>query len=977
MSRGENESERVRADSSAGRVLVGRTEELRLLLSAVSAPPAVVVVEGEAGVGKTRLTAELRAQPAAHERKVVVGSCRHIREPFPLGPVVEALRALRGDLAPDTLSPVAGVLRPWLPEIAHLLPERPALLEDPVAERHCVFRGLLSVLESLGPVILVLEDLHWADEQTLDWLSYVLEDPPPGLSVVLTFRGEEATPAVRALTTRLHSSMSLEHIVLGLLNREETRALAAGILGVDRISDDFTGYLWERTSGLPLAIEEVLALLQARGTLIPRGSGWIRRALAELEVPTRIRDAVLERVSRLSDDGRAVVEAAAVLQVPASSHVLLATCRAPGERGVAGLEETLESGVLAEDGELVGLRHALAAQAVYENVPSPRRRDLHGRAAAALEADRPAPLGQLAHHLRHAGELGRWVAVAEEAADQAVAFGHEPEAMRLLEAVLRDAPLAADQRGRLALKLGRAALETVEGREVIPLLSETLEQDLSPAARAELRFRLALLLHQAGDDSGLQRRLFEEAVEALDQRPDLKAWAMVALGLPGPQEVSPSEQRVWLRRTLEVLPDVEQGPFRVFLLGKVGMALAPIGDPEWRSVTEEVVGQSAGSAFHRHEVNAYCSIGVEAGCAGHHAKAEELLRRALEGATACENGRLELKARAALALLDYCLGSWRGLRERAETLLDRLGDYPRSRIEAEVVAGCLGLAQGEVDGAAARLDAVVRRAEQLGCLDLLPVPLTALVRLALARGATDEAAELADSFLTRVEAGGIWAPAARAVPVLVEAVATAHGEREATRLSTRLAGILSGLDAPFGPAASQHAQGLVHVAEGRRQEAARELLAASESYLQLDAPYEAAQARERAAECLFADGDTRAEATLGMALAAYRALGASWDGARARSLARRHGLRLPAAHRGGRQGYGRSLSPRELEVAELAATGRTNKEIARELFLSPNTVDKHVRAVLRKLHVPSRTALAYELSNGRPRGEDTNGGYAP
>lgn len=152
--------------------LVGRVDELGVLVSAVDTPPAVVVVEGEAGIGKTRLISELQARPEVADRTFVVGTCRRIREPFPLGPVLDVVKDVGPELAASRLSPVVGALRPLLPEVAHLLPPQPSPLDDRDAERHRVFRGLVEVLTSLDPAVLVLEDLHWADDHTLDFVAY-------------------------------------------------------------------------------------------------------------------------------------------------------------------------------------------------------------------------------------------------------------------------------------------------------------------------------------------------------------------------------------------------------------------------------------------------------------------------------------------------------------------------------------------------------------------------------------------------------------------------------------------------------------------------------------------------------------------------------------------------------------------------------------------------------------------------------------
>ncbi|MGW5158690.1 hypothetical protein ACWEPN_24710 [Nonomuraea wenchangensis] len=217
-----------------------------------------------------------------------------------------------------------------------------------------------------------------------------------------------------------------------------------------------------RTSGLPFAIQEMVALLREHGTLIRGGRGWARKAIDELNVPRALRDSVLERVGRLPAEARAMVEAAAVLQVPVPVQVLVAICGLEREPALAGLEEALGSGLLSEHTALsrgapegsprlpgalnssarpadVGFRHMLALQAVYESIALPRRQVLHGRAA----------------------EAGR--------------HGDDSEAARLLGDVLRDAPRrgTAGAHGgavRLGLRPGsaRAARLRPDGRTADP-----------------------------------------------------------------------------------------------------------------------------------------------------------------------------------------------------------------------------------------------------------------------------------------------------------------------------------------------------------------------------------------------------------------------------------------------------------------------------------------------------------------------------
>jgi hypothetical protein len=722
--------------------LVGRSSEYELLRAAVDQQGSVTVVEGESGVGKTRLLAEVLPDVASTGRRVVVGGCRHLRDPFPLSPVVEALRTVGDALADVPVSPVAGALRPLLPELSDVLPELPPPLDDRRAEQYRLFRGLVDVLDSLGSAVLVLEDLHWADARTVDFLNYLLGVPQPKLAIVLTYRGEQVDPSVRAVTSRLPMGVRHEHLDLAPLDASETGELAAAILGLDDLSEEFASYLCERASGLPFAIEELLALLRSRGDLAVRGGEWARRAVGELNVPRGITDQVRERVSVLSDGARTAVEAAAVLQVAVPPEAMVATGGGDSEEVLQGVAEAVSEGLLAFDADRVGFRHVLAAQATYEGMMEPRRRDLHARAAVALESVRPVPLGLVAHHLRQAGLVAQWVDAAERAAERAMELGDDDEAVRLLRDVLCDAALDGVRRGLIAVALARAAVDTLlDAAELIELLTDVLErQDLPAEARGELRFRLGLLVNIAGGDPAVQRRFYLDAIDDLDDRPDLKAWAMTVLAAPTVPGVPLSEQVDWVHRALEVIPEIDDDAFEVFLLGKVAMVLAPTGDPAWRGVVRQIVERTAAQVSRR-ELNACYSAGFAACYVGRHDTAGLLLTRALDGSTASDSHQLAARAGSALAVLDYCRGRWNGLRETADRLDDHYPDHAVIRVNVEVVRGCLALPRGDLVEAEARLSSAVRLGEAGGAFDLLPVPVGALIRLLIARGRTTEAGQ--------------------------------------------------------------------------------------------------------------------------------------------------------------------------------------------------------------------------------------------
>lgn len=940
-------------------VLVGRVRELALLAAAVSAPPAVVCVEGEAGVGKTRLVGELIDRPELAGRAVLAGGCHPIRESFPLGPVVEALAGAGTRLRGRRLSGVAGAVRPLLPELAPWLPAEPGPLDDRVAVRHRLFRGLAEVVSALSPAVLVLEDLHWVDGQTGDFLAYLLAAAPAGLAVVLTYRSEQAGAGVRALTAKLPADVNRAHVLLSPLDEAETGVLAAAILGAAPVSGEFARYLWERTSGLPLAVEEVLALVRERGLIVRHGQRWERRDLDRLEVPRGIRDSTLERVARLPAGARRLVEAAAVVQSPVVLPVLAAMTATAGLTGA--VEEAVGHGVLAETDGMFGFRHALAAQAVYESLSAPRRQILHGRAAEALRALDPAPLGQVAHHLQHAGRPAEWAAAAQRAAGQAVALGHEEEAVRLLTGVLEEAELAADQRGAVAARLGWAALDTLHARESIALIRDALDLDQPPPLRGELRFLLAIMLNQAGEDLAGQRQLYLDALGDLDHRPDLRAWALAGLGLTLPPDVPLTEGVRSLRQAVGLVEQIDDPLLRVYVLGKAGSILMEIGDRSWRGLADRVAGMTGGAPRLRREVNAYYSLGVAASYTGHLRTAETMLTAGLEGEAARQNRRLEIMLRCGMAVLRYVSGRWDGLADDVDLLLGEVTDYATSRMDLDLVSGGLAIAGGRADAAEALLRRVTGFAAGFGAYEVVPLAAGTWARAGLARGDAAGAVAGVQVLFDVLDAKGVWAPVGWALPAVIETLLAAGRRGEAQQFAERASRQLRELDAPLASAALNCAGGLLH---GR----ADDLLAAAEQYAALPARYEMARAREQAAGLLLAEGDPRAAGLLREAVAVYEQLGAVWDRSRAAGLARRHEVQLPAVHRGGRRGYGASLSPRERQVADLAATGRTNREIADVLFLSANTVGNHLAAAMRKLGVGSRTQLVHALA--QPAGKD-------
>ena len=243
----------------------GRMEELAHLTQALAAPVVVILVEGEAGIGKTRLIDEFLASPAGRRHKALVACCPPYRQPHTLGPIADALRQATTTIADLRLSALAGALRPLFPEWAPELPPAPEPAEDATAARHRVFRALAELLDRLRVTMLVVEDAHWADEATLEFVLYQASCQPPLRSLVVTYRPEDMPPGslLPRLSRQAAGSKGLR-LGLGPLNVTDTGHLVSSMLDGEPVSAGFAEFLHAQTEGVPLAVEESVRLLSDR-----------------------------------------------------------------------------------------------------------------------------------------------------------------------------------------------------------------------------------------------------------------------------------------------------------------------------------------------------------------------------------------------------------------------------------------------------------------------------------------------------------------------------------------------------------------------------------------------------------------------------------------------------------------------------------------------------------------------------------------
>lgn len=947
---------------------MGRARELATLAGVLAEPPALVLVEGEAGVGKSRL---LREVLAAGDYRALIAVCPPVGESLTLGPVVDAILRDRESVVDLRLSGLAGALRPLFPEWSADLPPAPEPLEDSRASRHRLFRALAELIGCLDVSLLVVEDVHWADQNTLDFL-LLLTSRDAAPSLVLTYRPEDVPNGslLLRLSSRLPTGTTHARLTLEPLDVADTGSLISSMLDGEPVSDEFAAFVHQHTDGLPLAIEESVLLMRERADLVRQDGQWVRINLDELQVPPSVRDAVLERLHQLSPPAQRVLESAAVLSEAVEEPVVCAVAGLTGDQARAALNEALASGLLQEsDRSRFGFRHALMGRAVYEALPGPDRRRRHLAAGNALEAAQPLPVAQLARHFREANAVGKWSRYVEHAAERAIAADDHTAAATMLNDLLGTAALKLPRPTRLNLgrKLAAAALW---GKEAVPDLHRhvvrTLRTVLDPAGedgnqQAEIRNLLGRLLLQLGEAEECRAELERAVRQFSSHDPVQAAHLMIYLGSPYAGSRPGAEHLRWLRRAADLMTTEMSPVERLGLTVDRATALLQLGEETGWTVAAELPEAAATAEERRQIARGSLNVGYSALLWGRYALARERLDAGLELSSAGEYPRGRSNILVTQAYLDWLTGDWDGLAERVTSLTDRDAQdamEPLTYLEAMLVAGLLLAVRGDRAKAEEHFRLVLdgeseRRAEYLAL-----APAAALARLQLAEGRVDEALRLTDRLMQTVMTKGIWLFATDTAQVRVEALVAAQQVTEAAELVRAYATWLDGRDIPAASAALATCRALVTMAQLEDGSAAAQFSRAADGWELLPRPYDALLARERQARCQL--GINQADTGLALLSEVFEGLsdlGAHGDADRVARDLRAYGVQVRRRSLG-RPGYGDELSPSELAVVRLLMTGRTNRQIAERLSLSPKTVGHQLDSARRKLRAPSRTALA-------------------
>lgn len=515
-------------------VLVGRERQVDALAELMSRlsqrAGGVVLISGEAGIGKTRMVTEARSRATAVGASVFAGNCFETDRSLAYAPVLDLIRRMAATCPPDEIAakigPAASEVVKLLPELSPLLPDvAPSPHLEPEQEKRRLFEALCAMMlrcAESGPLLLIFEDIHWCDDVGLEFLLHLARRARGcPLLIAVTYRSDEVTPGLRHLLAGLDRERLATEIRLDCLDVEHVAEMLEAIFTLGRpVRVEFLTTLHALTEGNPFFVEETLKALVVSGDIFYRDGAWDRKSMDELRIPRSVQDALRRRAQELSPQAR---QALAVASVAGQRFDFALVHEITGLQELDlldALKELIAAQLIVEvSADQFSFRHALTRQAVYTDLLGRERKALHRSLAEAIErlfaTEREAHLADLAYHYHQAGVWDQALEAARQVGERSLAL-HAPHAA--LEQFTR----ALDASRRLTLQpapslhLGRGnAHETLGDFE---LAQADYEAALSGARlagdyRAAWRATLALGALWAGRDYARTGEYYRQAFE--------------------------------------------------------------------------------------------------------------------------------------------------------------------------------------------------------------------------------------------------------------------------------------------------------------------------------------------------------------------------------------------------------------------------------------------------------------------------------
>jgi ATP/maltotriose-dependent transcriptional regulator MalT len=967
--------------------MIGRTAELAeleaALTDAAAGRPSLVFVAGESGVGKTRILDEVARRARAAGGRLLSGDCVELGEgELPYAPIVAALRPLArdGDPALDALPEAARAeLERLLPGLG--MPAAHVDADDAGAVQGRLFEALLELLEALGPngpVVLIIEDLHWADRSTRNFLTFLARTIcRERMLVIGSYRPDEMhrRHPLRPVLAELERGGRARRIELAPLTRDELAEALGDILGAPP-GADLVDRLYARSEGNPLFAEELLAAgLDGRGAL-----------------PPTLREALMLRIEALPPTAQELLRLLAAGQ--RMDHELIEAASGIDPREVReALREAISSHIVTvNEMGFYRFRHALLREVVHDDLLPGEHAELHRAIARALE-DRLRREGggggahrtaAIAHHYHAAGDQPAALAASVRAADAAMAVQAYGEAADLLDRAIEifgqvpDAEeLAGGDRAKLLASAARARYYEGALPRAVALFEKALE-----LVDAERDPRRAAVLYGWLERSLTHYGHGDEGDRAMER----------ALSLLPPGEVSP--ERAWLltnqtkalmlrsrfeeavavgREAMALVKEAGDADDQAGIHNALGVALMATGsEDEGSAMLREAIRLARGSAMQRQLSASYTNLSESLHLAG---RSEEGLAVALEGRAISEDANRQsawIGLQGVEILIDL------GRLDEAAALMPSQGDQPAYGMyltNFDLRRGELALLRGDHVTARAALEEAGAAAERSGQPQYYG-PHGALMGelqrregdLEAARATVEAAAPLREddtvrvarlaALGARVEADA--ADRARDLGRVDDAAEAALRAMRHAEAAAEAVGPRSPVEQAFAAEAAAHA------ARARGDDAEAELRTAIARFEQLGRPHPVATLKLILAEDLLRAGDRDAAAALASdALESAGQMGAHWLAREARSFLVRARLPLPEGCETEPAGVEQpadadpfGLTPREREVLAMVAEGATNREIGERLFMAEKTASVHVSRILAKLDVRSRTEAA-------------------